>query len=413
MKSIAVVGGGAGGLIFANTMAKEMSDDIRSGRLKIRIFDGSVYHEFQPGYLSVAFKGKNPATMRKYLSELVLPDVELIPENCSRVDIDNKYVVTEKTGKKFEFDEVILATGSRPDYSQIPGLSQANHDFHTSASASAELFKRLEKIRWGRIVTGIAGLPYKCPPSPNESAFLLEEYFVRKKLRKDVKITFITPFLRSYSNETVNSVIEPMLKERNIEIITGFNLESVDPEKELLTSMEGESVPYDTLLLVPPHSGAPIFKGVEYADEDGWIKTDKYDLHVADYENAFAIGDATDLPISKAGVEAHLEAEVVAKNMISQMQGTGERYEFTGRLQCSMETGYHQATFVIGTYDRPIEKIQPSLYNYFQKKLMERIYWASLKGGYEWLFKWHFGEDYYRKSGKEKPPTQTPKVQNV
>lgn len=413
MKNIAVIGGGAGGLIFANTVAKEMSDDIKAGKLKISVFDGSVYHEFQPGYLGVAFRGKRPESIRKHLSTLVLPGVDLIPENCSKVDIDNRFVITEKTGKKFEFDEVVIATGSRPDYSQIPGLSKANHDFHTSAKASSDAYGRLQKVKFGRIVTGIAGVPYKCPPSPNESAFLLDEFFVKRNIRKDVKLTFVTPFLRSYSNETVNSVIEPLYKERNIEIITGFNLESVDPEKELLVSMEGETLPYDTLMLVPPHSGAAIFKGENYADSDGWINVDKYDLHVTDHDYAFSIGDATNLPISKAGVEAHLEAIVVAKNMISEMQGTSDRYEFTGRLQCSMETGFHQATFVIGTYEKPIERIQPSLYNYLQKKMMERIYWSSLKGGYEWLFKWHFGEDYYRKVTREKPPMQTPKVQNV
>lgn len=413
MKNIAVIGGGAGGLIFANTVAKEMSDEIKSGKLKIRIFDGSVYHEFQPGYLGVAFRGRNPASIRRYVSTLVLPGIDLIPENCSKVDIDNRFVITEKTSRKFEFDEVVIATGSRPDYSQISGLSEVNHDFHSSAKASSNTYDRLQKIKWGRVVTGIAGVPYKCPPSPNEAAFMLDEFFVKRKLRSDVKITFITPFLRGYSNETVNSVIEPLYKERNVEIITGFNLESVDAEKELLVSMEGDKVPFDTLMLVPPHTGAQVFKGEEYADSDGWVKTDKYDLHVTDHDYAFAIGDATSLPISKAGVEAHLEAIVVAKNMMSEMKGSSEKYEFTGRLQCSMETGFHQATFVIGTYEKPIERIQPSFYNYMQKKLMERIYWSSLKGGYEWLFKWHFGEDYYRKTSREKPPTQTPKVQGV
>lgn len=413
MKNVAVVGGGAGGLIFANTLAKEMSEDIQSGKMKIRIFDGSIYHEFQPGYLAVAFRGRDPESLRRYLSGLVLPGVELVPENCSKVDIDNRFIVTEKTGKKFEFDEVVIATGSKPDYSQIPGLSQANHDFHSSARASADAYKRLQKVRWGKVVTGIAGVPYKCPPSPNESAFMLDEFFVRRKLRNEVKVTFLTPYLRSYSNETVNSIIEPIYKERNIEIITSFNLESVDPEKELLVSMEGDTLPYDTLFLVPPHTGAAIFKGEEYADSDGWIKTDKYDLHVTDHDYAFAIGDATNLPISKAGVEAHLEAIVVANNIVSEMNGSSDRYEFTGRLQCSMETGFHQATFVVGTYDKPIERIQPSFYNYMQKKLMERIYWASLKGGYEWLFRWHFGEDYYRKTTRQRPPAQSPKVQNI
>lgn len=398
MKRIAVVGGGAGGLIFANRIARELYHEIESGELEIRIFDGLPYNEFQPAYLAVAFKGRDPASIRRRTSDLVLNEVELVPEFCSKVDLDNRFVKTASTGKKYEFDRIVIATGSYPDYSIIPGLREANKDFHTSAYASAEIYKMLSGVRSGRMVSGIAGLPYKCPPSPNESAFMLDEFFWKRKLRKRVKITFITPFLRAYSAEPINEVIEPLFRDRDIELVTGFNLDSVDPQNKILLSMEGEKLGYDNLMLVPPHTGAKIFKGEEYADEDGWILTDKTDLHIKDYKYAFAVGDATNIPISKAGVEAHLESVVVANNMISEFRGLGERYEFTGRLQCSMETGFHQATFVIGTYEKPVRKIEPSFMNYLQKKFMEQVYWSSLKGGFEWLFKWHFGEDYYRKA---------------
>ena len=62
-----------------------------------------------------------------------------------------------------------------------------------------------------------------------------------------------------------------------------------------------------------------------------------------------------------------------------------------------METGWHQATFVIGTYDTPVQEIKPSMKNYMEKKVMEKIYWSSLGGHYEWLFKYHFKNDYFSK----------------
>ncbi|MEM0159112.1 MAG: FAD/NAD(P)-binding oxidoreductase, partial [Thermoplasmataceae archaeon] len=245
--------------------------------------------------------------------------------------------------------------------------------------------------------------PYKCPPSPNESAFMLDEFFTKAGKRSKVSITYLTPYLRLYSAEAINEVIEPIYRKRNIASLTGFNVESVDPDRKEVISMEGDRVKYDALFLVPPHTGSDVVKGEEYADDDGWIKTDKWDLHIKDYDYAFAIGDGTNLPISKAGVEAHLEAVVVSGNIINSISGTSDRYLFTGRLQCSMETGYRQATFVIGTYEKPVEKIYPSFKNYMEKKFMERIYWASLVGKYEWLFKWHFGEDYYKVANKGEP----------
>ncbi len=396
MKNIAVVGGGAGGLIFSSKLAKELSEEMKKGEVRITVFDGSLNHEFQPGYLGVAFRGTDSSQIVRPVSGLVHRNVNLVPENCSKVDLAGRTVVTEKSGRSYSYDTIVLAPGCKVDPAIIPGLKEENNDFHTSAEGSAKLFDRISRFRKGKIVTGIGGLPYKCPPSPNESAFMLDEYFSRKGIRKDVEITFVTPYLRAYPAEPISEVIAPMYEERNIKVITGFNLDSVDGGKKEIVSMEGDSVKYDELMLVPPHTGVDAFKGAEYADEDGWIKTDKTDMHVADYDDAFAIGDGTNIPISKAGVEAHLQGIIVANNVVSEMTGSHERYLFTGRTQCSMETGFHQATFVIGTYERPVKKMPASTSKYLQKKFMERIYWASLRGGYERLFKFYFGKDYYK-----------------
>ncbi len=395
MKEIGVVGAGAGGLIFSSKLAKKLSRELREGKISITVFDRARNHEFQPGYLAAAFRGENPARLRRPLKSLVHRMVKLVPENCESVDLDNREITTEKSHKKFSFDRIVLAPGCSVDKSLIPGLSGENMDFHTSALASSRIYARLKKFKEGKIVTGVGGLPYKCPPSPNESAFMLDEFFSRRNLRKRVQITFVTPYLRAYPAETISRIISPLYRERNIEVVTGFNLDSVDSGKKQILSMEGESVDYDELMLVPPHAGVEMFRGAEYADEDGWIKTDKRDMHVIGHDDAFAIGDATNIPISKAGVEAHLQGIIVAENMASEMYGTGESFLFTGRTHCSMETGYHQATFVVGTYEKPVKPLIPTTMRYLEKKFMERIYWSSLKGGYERLFKLYFGEDYY------------------
>lgn len=395
MKNIAIIGSGAGGLITSSKLSKDLSKEIKNGEVTITLFDKKREQEFQPGYLEVAFRGTDPSKIRRPVKKLVSPGVKMVYDNVEKVDLANRYVKTEGSSEKINFDYVIISTGSSPDYDQIDGLKQANMDFHTDAYNASLIYNRISSIKSGKIVVGIGGLPYKCPPSPNESAFMLDEHFRKRGIRDNVEIIYVTPFTRIYSAESINEVIEPMYERRDIESITAFNTDTVDAEKKEITSLEGETLKYDYLFLTPPHKPAGFLKGSDMSDEDGWVKVDKKDLHITTYDNGFAIGDTTNIPISKAGVEAHLEGIVVANNIVGEITGTGQKYKFTGRTQCSMETGFHKATFVVGTYDRPVEKIEPSTMNYMEKKVMEKIYWGSLHGHYEWLFKYHFKKDYF------------------
>ncbi len=396
MKKIAIIGSGAGGLITSSKLAKDLSKQIRNEEVSITIFDRNLEQEFQPGYLEVAFRGTDPAKIIRRVEGLVSPGVKLVYENVEKVDLADRYLQTEGSKEKYGFDYLIISTGSSPDYKQISGLREDNMDFHTDAYNSNLIYQRISKIKSGRIVVGIAGLPYKCPPSPNESAFMLDEYFRKQGLRDNVEITYITPFTRIYSAESINEVIEPIYEKRSIGSVTAFNTDYVDTDRKEINSMEGETLKYDYLFLTPPHKTASFLKGTEFSDEDGWVKVDRRDLHITSYGDSFAIGDTTNLPISKAGVEAHLEGIVVANNIAAEINGMERKYRFTGRTQCSMETGFHKATFVVGTYDKPVEKIEPSTMNYMEKKVMEKIYWGSLHGHYEWLFKYHFKEDYFQ-----------------
>jgi sulfide:quinone oxidoreductase len=287
---------------------------------------------------------------------------------------------------------LIIATGSVTNPESIPGLREAALNFHTSPEESKKIWDALQGFQGGHVVVGIAGLPHKCPPSPNEAAFLVDDYFRKRGTRDKVKITFVTPYPRAYPAEPMSKVVEPRFQKRGIEIVTFFNIESVDPAKHEISSLEGESVSYDLLLMVPPHRGADVIIESKIGDADGWIPTDKNTMRIVGYENAYAVGDATNIPISKTGVTAHLESVTVAHSIASAVRQRGQLYKYNGRINCPFEMGSHTATFVIASYDMPVKEIQPTRLSYLMKKGFAMMYWQTLSGRWDWIFDLYFGK---------------------
>jgi len=389
--SIVVVGGGSGGTLSANLLAKQLSDEIRAGQVKVHLVLGSHQHIFQPGYLHVAFTGQDPAEIVREERSLVKQDVHLVEEPAERLDLKSQ-IVTLTSGQNLQYDYLIIATGSVPNPKAIPGLSEAALNFHTSPEESKRIWDTIQQFDGGHVIVGIAGVPHKCPPSPNEVAFLLDDYFRKRGIRDKMKLTFLTPYPRPYPAEPMSRVVEPLFKERGIEVVTFFNVESVDPTKKEIYSLEGESQSYDLLILVPPHRGADVVLKSGIGDPDGWIPTDKNTMRIAGYENAYAIGDATDIPVSKTGVTAHLEAITAANNIASAIRQRRELYKYNGRINCPFEMGSGKAAFVVGSYDMPVKEIHPSRIRYVMKKAFAQFYWRTLSGSLDWLFSLYFGK---------------------
>jgi len=185
--------------------------------------------------------------------------------------------------------------------------------------------------------------------------------------------------------------VEPRFHKRGIEVVTFFNVESVDPAKREINSLEGESVSYDLLLMVPPHRGADVIIKSGIGDADGWIPTDKNTMQITGYENTYAVGDATNIPISKTGVTAHLESVAATNNILSSIRRKGERHKYNGRIHCPFEMGSHTAAFVIGSYDMPVKEVQPTRLRYMMKKGFAMFYWQTLSGNWDWIFDLYFG----------------------
>ncbi|MGC8675897.1 MAG: NAD(P)/FAD-dependent oxidoreductase [Candidatus Micrarchaeia archaeon] len=372
-KRLLIIGSGDGGVMLANRLAKKGFD--------ITVVDKSSTHYFQPWLLHIAFKGASEKSIAQ--TKLLPKGVKFVLDTVKEVDLAERSATLGNA--KLEYDYVVVDTGSTADYSKIPGLYQLYQefgDFHSNTEAAKRLWSKASGFAGGKAVIGSAYPIFKCPPSPLEAAFLFEELARKRGVRKNTEITFVTPFPRAYPAEPMNEIIEPIMKEKGISISTFFDVESVDTAKHVITSMEGDVLNYDFAALVPPHIGAGVVK--DFCDENGFVKTDKETLQIDNFDDAYCIGDATNISTSKSGVTAHLESKVVAARLL------GQDSKFDGRTNCPMEIGGHKCTFVIGSYTQPVARLKPSTTNYLMKLGMKYTAWQTLQTKMDWLMDWYF-----------------------
>jgi len=391
MDDVVVVGGGTGGTLAANVLASLLAREIDRGEASVTLYSDTAQHVFQPANLDIAFKGAEPQKYIRDERKLLDRRVKLINEGVDRVDLGNRRVYTE-TGRSQNYSYLIIATGSQADPSLVHGLAESAYNFHTGPWDAAKLWDALKKFERGKVVLAIAGVPHKCPPAPTEAMFLLDEYFRKRGIRDRVELTFLTPYPHAYPSKPIADVVEPLLEKRAVNVNTFFNLESVDSVKKKVYSLEGDEVEYDLLIAIPPHRGSKLAVKSEIGDRDGWIPADKHTMKVADYDEVFAIGDATSIPISKSGVVAHLQAGIVAQNIAAEIKGHDGHKRFNGRINCPLEVGGGRALFVVGTYERQPMPMKPTRVKYLMKKSFASIYWLMLSGRLEWLFNLYFRE---------------------
>jgi len=392
MKRIGIVGSGTAGTLAANLLASELYKELQNGQVSLQLFGENEDHVFQPGSLDVAFKGAAPKDLVKEESSLLKRGVQFKPDPVARISLGERKVFSGDNVSESSFDYLLLATGSVAAPEMIDGLAEGSLSFHKGPFEAGRIWSALRDFKGGKIAVAIAGTPHKCPPSPNEAAFLVDEYLRKKGLREKTEIKFLTPYPRAYPAAEIAKTVQTLFDSKGIEVVPFFNIDYVDIKTRTVNSLEGEKFGYDLLLAVPPHKGAAVIRdsGIG-ADEDGWIPTDKEKLTVAKYDDVYAAGDATSIPVSKSGVVAHLEAVTVATKIAREIRGElDEESLYNGRINCPMEVGRRRALFVSATYTAPPKQNNPSILRYVMKRSFGMMYWSALRGSWEWMFKVYF-----------------------
>jgi len=371
---VVVLGGGVGGTLAANLLAKELGSDV-----KVTVVDPTGMHHYQPGYLYVALGQANGRWLVRDERTLLRREVDLVIEKAIRVHPDAGTVQLERGGS-LDWDYLVLATGARLVHDQIPGLVEGSHEFY-SLEGAQRLREALRRFDGGRVLVGVAGVPYKCPPAPVEFVFMLDEYLRKRGIRDKSEVMLLSPLNRAFTIESASKVIQPIMERRGIGLTTFFNVEEVDPSSGVVSSLEGEKAEYDLLVLVPPHKGQQIVIDSALADGPGWLPTDRHTLEVEGQDRIFAIGDATNLPISKSGSTAHFEAPVVASRIASLVRGTAPKENYGGRVMCFLETGNRKATVLRFDYEHPPAPPQPNNVWHAAKWMFNRLYWETVPQG--------------------------------
>ncbi len=393
MKKLVILGAGTAGTMMANHLHNKLDRE----EWNITIIDERTEHHYQPGYLFLPFDIYKPEQIIKKKKDFIPKNVSLIQRKIERIEAKESFIVMSD-GHQINYDLLIIATGSKIAPEETEGMlgkewQQSIFDFYTFEGALA-LRNKLRKWEGGNLVIHITEMPIKCPVAPLEFAFLADAFFKDKKMREKVNITYVTPLSGAFTKPKSTAALEHLLAEKNISIESDFAIASIDNENKTILDYGGKVVPFDLLVTIPTNKGDALMERSGLGDELNFVATNKETLQHKVYANIFVIGDATNIPASKAGSVAHFEAEILTENILHFVKAEPLSASFDGHANCFIETGNGKALLIDFNYTQepvtgkfpfagigPLGLLEESSMNHWGKLAFRWIYWNMLLRG--------------------------------
>lgn len=394
MKNVVILGAGTAGTLMANKLRKKLP----AKTWNITVVDQERAHYYQPGFLFVPFGIYSEQDVIKPKDNFFPKGVNVIYAKVDRIISEENKVTLENSEKILDYDFLIIATGTRIAPEETPGLlgdlwRKEIFDFYTIEGAVA-LAKYLETWKGGKMVVNITELPYKCPVAPLEFIFLADAFFKKKGMRDKVEISLVTPLPGVFTKPIATKMLSKVVEEKNIKVIPDYNVAEVDNAAKKIIDYAGTEVEFDLLVTIPTNKGDDMIERSGLGDDLNFVPTDKFTLQAVGHPNIFVIGDAANLPTSKAGSVAHFAAEVVVENLLCAIEGKPLEAKFDGHANCYIVTSYSKGTLIDFNYDtEPLPGVYPypvvgpfgllkdTRLNYFGKMFFKWMYWNLLLPG--------------------------------
>ena len=393
MKNLVVLGYGAGGTMVATKLREKLEES----EWKITVIDRDWQHHYQPGWLFIPFGIYTQADCVKPKLDFVLKGIEFVLDEVTNIDPVKKRIKTKKG--HYDYDWLVVATGCRIMPGEVEGMMEGwrgdIQDYYTPDGAVA-LHKKWKYFKKGRIVLNIAEMPIKCPVAPLEFIFMADWYFTVNGVRNDIELELVTPLSGAFTKPMASAALTKLCEEKNIKITPNFDLAEVNAASKIITSAKGDEVNYDLLVAIPPNFGAQVIIDSEIGDPMGYIDTDNGTLKAKKYENMYVVGDATNVPTSKAGAVAHYESDIIVMNLIREIEGQEPLPEFDGHATCFIVTGYEKASLIDFNYKveplpgkypfpglGPFSLLGESYVNYWGKMMFKWVYFNMMLKGKE------------------------------
>ena len=387
-----MLGGGTGGTLLANRLRRQL-DPVA---VEIIVVDADDEHVYQPGLLFVPFGLARPEALVRSRRHQLRAGVEFRCSAVDHVDLETDEVLLAD-GTALSYDVLVVATGSRLMPEETDGLLGPSwlekvFTFYTLDAAVA-LQHALSHFDGGRLVVGVLDMPIKCPVAPLEFSFLADWYFRRVGIRDRVQLCYVTPLDGAFTKPVASRELSGLLADKGISLVTEFNTGEVDGPGGRLVSYDGREVPFDLAVLVPLHGGqAYVDRSSGLGDELGFVPTDQHTLQAKVKPNVFVIGDAADVPASKAGSVAHFEGEILTRNICRYLAGGPLDPGFDGHTNCFIESGFGKALLIDFNYGTEpvtgrfpgrigLPLLRQSRLNHLGKLAFGWLYWHMLLPG--------------------------------
>lgn len=394
MKKLLVLGAGTAGTMAVNKLRPRLD----SAEWSITIVDQDDVHHYQPGYLFIPFGAYQPGEVTKPRHRFIPDGVDLVLGEIDRVVAEENRVLLAD-GRELGYDYLLIATGTTPRPDQTPGMADdmggSVHQFFTLEGAT-KLAEKLQTWEGGKLVVHLTEMPIKCPVAPLEFTFLAEAFFTERGMRDRVEITYVTPLEGAFTKPVASKHLGGMFEERKISLEGDFMIESIDPEAKKLVSYDEREIPYDLLVTIPINMGADFIARSGLGDDLNYVPVDKETLLSTAYDNIFAVGDASNIPASKAGSVAHFSMDLFPENFVNHVNGRPMTAKFDGHANCFIESGHGKGLLIDFNYDTeplpgkyplpgvgPFSLLKESELNHWGKLMFRWMYWNLLLPGKE------------------------------
>ncbi len=390
MKRVLILGAGSAGTMMANHLVKKLD----LGQWKITVVDQHKTHYYQPGFLFIPFGTYSKKDVCKDKAGFIPKKVEYIQQGIDVIKAEENTVLLEG-GQRLDYDILIIATGAKIVPDEIEGLTDEGwmtdaFDFYTVEGALA-LAERLKTFEGGKLVVHLCEMPIKCPVAPLEFTLLADSYLRKRGIRDKTELIYISPLSEAFTKHNCSVVLGGMLTDKDIRFVSDYAVERVDGAAKKIISFDEREVDYDLLVSIPTNMGDAAIERSGLGDDLNFVPTHKHTLQSRAHENIFVIGDATDLPSSKAGSVAHFQADVLTENIQLYIDGKPLKEDFDGHANCFIESGNGKAFLIDFNYDLepvqgtfplpgigPFSLLKETRINHWGKMAFRWIYWNLL-----------------------------------
>jgi sulfide:quinone oxidoreductase len=395
MNKLLILGAGTAGTMVANRLNRLLDMD----DWQITLVDPDPVHYYQPDYIFIPFGIVSPKSATKIKRDYLPPSIKLIQSKVEIIEPDQNQVRLDN-GTTLKYDYLIIATGSDIHPEETPGLAEDEwgksiHTFY-SLKGTTVLAQKLRAWEGGRLVVNVVENPIKCPVAPMEFLMLADWYFRERGIRDRVELIYATPLPGAFTKPTASKLLGELLASKGIKVETEFMIERADPDAKKIISYDEREIEYDLLVSVPLNKGADVVGKSGLGDELNFSPVDQYTLLSKKFNNIFVLGDASNIPTSKAGSVAHFSIDTFGENFLRYVEGLPLLPLFDGHANCFIESGYGKGLLIDFNYTQeplpgryplpgvgPFTLLEESEINHWGKLMFRWVYWNILLKGQE------------------------------